>query len=264
MARLLSIDLKADFGMLKKPDTNDPVYLTFNMLHKPALLGILGSIGGISGFKKQGEFPDYLEKYKDIKVGIAPLETSEKRFHDNGNFQKTIIKYNNSTGLASDESGGNLMVTEQTLIAPAYRCYILLDEANSDHKNLYENLLNYQAEFIPYLGKNECSLWWENTRDCGFESFKPNGPFRINSIFIKEETIKESTVITLFELGAPRLTPTSYVYFENLPVGYLGEPLYQYEYKVFAFTNFELKESYKIPDMYPLLKLDNGDVIQVF
>jgi len=124
MNKLISIDLFADFGMLKKPDTNEPVYLTFNMLHKPALLGIIGAIIGEKGFQKFGELPDYYKKLKDLKVSIQPLN------HENGNYQKTIITYNNTTGMASKETGGNLMITEQTLIAPAYRCYFLLDFEN--------------------------------------------------------------------------------------------------------------------------------------
>ena len=40
--RLISFDIQADFGFFKKPDYNDGVLLTYNMLHKPALLGILG------------------------------------------------------------------------------------------------------------------------------------------------------------------------------------------------------------------------------
>ena len=43
--RLISFDIQADFGFFKKPDYNDGVLLTYNMLHKPALLGILGAIG---------------------------------------------------------------------------------------------------------------------------------------------------------------------------------------------------------------------------
>ena len=61
MDKLISFDLRGDFGMLKKPDTNEPVYLTFNMLHKPALLGILGAILGLKGFRKQKELPEYYE-----------------------------------------------------------------------------------------------------------------------------------------------------------------------------------------------------------
>ena len=38
--RLISFDIQADFGFFKKPDYNDGVLLTYNMLHKRALLCI--------------------------------------------------------------------------------------------------------------------------------------------------------------------------------------------------------------------------------
>ena len=101
MQKLISIDLFADFGMLKKPDTNEPVYLTFNMLHKPALLGVLGAITGEGGFKEKGVLPDYYLNLQDLKLAIQPLQ------HENGNFQKTVITYNNTTGMASKEQGGD-------------------------------------------------------------------------------------------------------------------------------------------------------------
>jgi CRISPR-associated protein Cas5h len=264
MNKLLSIDLFADFGMLKKPDTNEPVYLTFNMLHKPALLGIFGAITGLSGFKEQGVFPEYFEKLKALKVGIAPLETETKKYHDSGNFTKTIIKYNNSTGLASDEAGGNLMVTEQTLVAPAYRCYLMLDSNNPDHAVLHHNLVRYKAEFLPYLGKNECALWWENATPLQYDYYAPTGPFRISSLFIKEESLKDGTRKVWFIPGITRTATSTFMYFENLPIGYADKPLYQYEYRGFAFTNLELSQDYKLPEEYPLLRLQNGQVIQVF
>ena len=49
--KLISFDLKAEFGFFKKPDIND-IYLTYNMLHKPALLGILGAVIGLQGYQK--------------------------------------------------------------------------------------------------------------------------------------------------------------------------------------------------------------------
>lgn len=262
MARLLSIDLKADFGMLKKPDTNEPVYLTFNMLHKPALLGIFGAIAGISGFRKQGVMPEYLRKFKDLRVAVAPLETDDRIFHEKGNFSKTIIGYNNSTGTASDELGGNLMVTEQTLVAPAYRCYILLNQSNPDHEILHRNLISYRAEYLPYLGKNEFSLWWDNVKEYEYELFVPNKPFRIHSLFIKEHSLKGN--VQWFTLDTNDLTEGGFMYFENLPIGYLGNPINQYEYRSFVFTNFTLKRQYELPDEYPLLMLDDGRIIQTY
>lgn len=64
--KLVSFDLKADFGFFKKPDVNE-VYLTYNMIHKPALLGILGAIVGLQGFQKNAVLPLYYQKLKHLK-----------------------------------------------------------------------------------------------------------------------------------------------------------------------------------------------------
>ncbi len=258
MTKLISIDIKADFGMLKKPDTNEPVYLTFNMLHKPALLGIFGAIIGLKGFQKKGELPEYYNELKNLKIGIKPLN------HQNGNYSKTIIKYNNTTGFASEEKGGNLIIDEQTLIAPAFRCYVLLDLDNEHQEKLFDNLKNNNAEYIPYLGKNEFSVWWEKFKEYSYEDFKPIGSFKISSIFIKEESLKKGIKKTYFSPVMNLQTRrNTYSYFENLPVSY-HEKLFQYEFKNFTFTNWDLKKDYNLPECYPLMKLNSNEVIQVF
>ena len=267
--KLISFDIKADFGMLKKPDTNEPVYLTFNMLHKPALLGILGAIGGLKGFQKNGELPEYYEKLKSIKVAIMPLPKDEvrgKAYHENGNFTKTIIKYNNTTGLASEEAGGNLMVAEQTLISPAFRCFALLDENMEEQKKLIENLLSYQADFIPYMGKNDCSLWWENAREIGYSDFNPKGSsFKISSLFVKSEPLKDSKEEEiLYDILMDSAEGNSFSYFENLPVSYLGAPLYQYSYRSFAFTNWDLSFKSKSEYLFVKLNTERNEIIQLF
>lgn len=114
--RLISFDIQADFGFFKKPDYNDGVLLTYNMLHKPALLGILGAIIGLRGYRKKGEWPEYYQRLAALPVGIEPLEGR----HEKGNFQKTIVKYTNTVGYANQD--GNLLVEESMLIRPAYRC----------------------------------------------------------------------------------------------------------------------------------------------
>lgn len=274
MQKLISIDLFADFGMLKKPDTNEPVYLTFNLLHKPAVLGILGAIIGESGFKESGKLPDYYTKLKYLKIGIQPIEKDEKgkTFHENGNFQKTIIKYNNSTGLANEgekakgekyKPGATLNITEQTLIAPAFRCYFLLDTENETHQKIDNNLANYHAEYLPYLGKNEFSVWWKNYNEyLDFEEFEANDSFKINSIYIKEQPVKEGKDIQPFDpIFDDEIQGNSFSYFERLPVGY-NEQLFQYEYRNFAFTDWTLKQNYEVENI--LLKTNNEHVIQVF
>jgi len=253
MHKLISIDLFSDFGMLKKPDTNEPVYLTFNMLHKPALLGILGAIIGLEGFKEKGKLPDYYLKLQDLKLGIQPLN------HENGNFQKTTIAYNNTTGMASKEQGGNLIVTEQTLVAPAYRCYFLLDLDNEIHQKTDNNLSNYHAEYLQYLGKNKFSVWCENYQQYAkVEEFKETESFKINSIYIKDMPVKdEKDIQPVIPIFAPE--GNTFSFFERLPIGY-NEELFQYEYRSFAFTDWSLKMNYQIK----LLKINSNEIIQVF
>lgn len=264
MEKLVSINIKSDFGLLKKPDTNDPIYLTFNMLHKPSLLGILGAIIGEKGFQKHGEMPEYYRKLKGLKVSIAPLEENGRKYHENGNFAKTAIKYNNTTGLASEEEGGNLMVTEQALIAPAFKCWILLNLKNEIEEKLYSFLKENKAEYLPYMGKNEFSLWWDNFKEYTYEPLSPNGEFQINSLFIKEETVKEGKINVRFRPGVLSVTRSKFMYFERLPIRYIESPLFQYEYKDFAFTNWDLKQDYVLPESHPLYKLSNNEVIQLF
>lgn len=64
---LISFDLRADFGVFKKPDVNEGLQLTFNMLHRPALLGILGAIAGLEGYQKKGFSRHITRRLEDSK-----------------------------------------------------------------------------------------------------------------------------------------------------------------------------------------------------
>ena len=132
MKKIVSIDLKSDFGFFRKPDVNNTINLSYNMLHKPALLGIFGAIVGLDGYKEKGKLPQYYQVFKDLKIGIEPLE------HEKGNFQKTAIKYSNTVGYANN--GSTYLTEEATLIKPSYRVYVLLDFENQYEKLLHEYL----------------------------------------------------------------------------------------------------------------------------
>lgn len=231
MQKLISFTIYAEKGFLKKPDINEGMYLTYNMLHKPAILGILGAITGLEGYTKNQEFPEYYKLYKDIPIGIKPKND------DKGNFQKTIISYNNTTGLASNEPGGNLIVTEQTLIAPSYTIYLLLDFEKVKQKELYENIKNQEAVYLPYLGKNDYSLWWkkEEVKEYDFERVIKKENAKIDTVFRKEEAIIEH-IIKQSGRRNRSISALEFVYFEHLPIGF-DEKLYQYEMADFAYLN---------------------------
>ncbi len=254
--KLISFDLKAEMGFFKKPDINSGIYLTYNMLHKPALLGILGAIVGLQGYQENGKFPEYYQTLKHLKVGIKPLDS------DKGNFTKDMVAYNNGTGFASSESGGNLIVTEQIIIKPSYRCYLLLNTHDDTERLLFERIMNHEAEFPPYMGKNDFSAWWENAMEYEAESFTFDTNYKIATIFAKTEAVS-GYVAKSMSLFSKESKEATFMYFEKLPVSF-DETLYQYEYKDFVYTNSTFKKDMNMSDAGTFYKINTGEIIQLF
>ena len=266
MPRLISVDWQATFGFLKKPDVNEGIYLTYNLLHKPALLGILGAVAGLGGYGRPGymrpeRILEYRRKLAGLRVAIAPIEANDPALQpvgadgavgygsDRGNFRKAAIKYTNTVGYAND--GSTLIITEQTLIGPAYRTWLLLDEADETQALLLHRLQTQQAEYVPYLGKNEFPLWWDNVREWDWEPAAPTGYFRVSSLFRKPapEPLDRKTE------GGRRVgsKPGTFLYFERLPLGFqaMGKEE-QYELAEFVLTDFELAPNQDITDLLHL------------
>ncbi|MCC5943858.1 MAG: CRISPR-associated protein Cas5 [Bernardetiaceae bacterium] len=248
MNKLISIDLKGDFGFFRKPDMNDGINLSYNLLHKPALLGIMGAIIGLEGYKEKGKMPEYYKKLADIKIGVEPLN------HEQGNFQKTVIKYSNTIGYAN--KGATYLTEEATLIKPSYRVYLLLDTNIAEHQKLYEYLKTGRAEYIPYFGKNEFAAWWEidngGFQEYDFEQRKANESFEIKTIFTKENTVVQKSREKLsegFDLMGGVFENDAYLYFERIPKGFNTE-LYQYELGSFAYSTFKIKKDTTIENLY--------------
>ncbi|WP_375448590.1 type I-B CRISPR-associated protein Cas5b [uncultured Fibrella sp.] len=255
--RLISFDLRADFGFFRKPDVNDGLQLSYNMLHKPALLGVMGAIAGLKGYEKKGQWPEYYKLLKSVPVGIEPL------YHERGNFTKTAITYTNTVGYANVD--GTLIVQESTLRSPAYRVYVLLNEADEVQGRLLTRIRNQEAEFVPYLGKNEFTAWWERTTEYTIDQFSTKTDFTISSLFIREYPIRR-------QRQKPRISPSTrtisnrstFSYFERLPVGF-DERLMQYELAEFAFTDWTLQAGTQIDDLYEVSDSEGAKrIIQLF
>jgi len=261
MKKLISFTIKAEKGFLKKPDINDGIYLTYNMLHKPALLGILGAIIGLKGYQKNGVLPEYYNELKDIPVGVAPVGAEK------GNFQKTKITYNNTTGMASNEPGGNLIITEQTLIKPSYKIYLLLDLEKDNENKLYNNIKEQKAEYLPYLGKNDYSLWWHKETVEEYDEwklFEKKSNFKISTLFKKDEAIV-SYIARAMGRRALAGQKNDFNYFERLPVNF-NENLFQYNYGDFAYSNVILEDEVKIDsnNLYEIEKEQNKEIVFMY
>jgi CRISPR-associated protein Cas5h len=239
-------------GFLKKPDINEKIYLTYNMLHKPALLGILGAISGIKGYEKNGVLPEYYQKLKHLKIGIEPLDS------DKGNYTKTTISYNNTTGFASNETGGNLIVTEQVLLKPSFRCYLLLDTNNGLENMLYDRITKQQAEYLPYFGKNDFSVWWEQShvKEYSYSEESSDSLCCVRTIFCKGDTTvkaERGDWMDDFDLLPTEPTSSLFFYFEKLPISF-DEKLMQYQLADFAYTSAKFKANSSLKNLYYLTK----------
>lgn len=247
--KVISFDLKADFAFFKKPDVNDGLQLSYNMLHKPGLLGILGAIIGLEGYKRKGEMPEYYKLLKDLPVGIEPLQ------HERGVFQKATVKYTNGVGYANAD--GTLLIEETMLLKPAFRCYLMLDTSNTVHEKLYDYLKARKCEYIPYLGKNEFQAWIENVREWTWKAKAQNVAFQVSSLFVKNGSVRNQRANA--ELGAYGELQEfgTFVYFESSPVSF-NEHLMQYEMANIAFTDWSLSPKSEMPSLFEL-ETGNGE-----
>lgn len=233
----ISFILSSKTACFRKPDVNQFAYFTYNNIHKPALLGILGAIIGLGGYTKLYDenkklkeekkdlndgFPEYYEKLKDLELSIIPLSP-------NGYFSKKLQVFNNSVGYASKEEGGNLIVREQWIEDPKWQI-IIKDDGSDEYKKIKEYLEKGRCTYIPYLGKND--------HPANIEEVKP---------FILNEPIEKEKISSLFEeevLTISKLPPKdglSYFFKEVSPVT-LQEKYHFYEFKSLVFTNHKIKD----------------------
>lgn len=181
----IKFTLSGRLAFFKKPDVNVKTYFTYNNIHKVALMGLLGAVMGLKGYRNNEMFgeevPDFPEFYRElspIKVSIIPNA-------DRGYFTKKIQYFNNSVGYASKEEGGNLMVFEQWLENPSWTIYLLNDGGIDDNiwTKLCDDLLNGKSVYIPYLGKNDFFADISDVEKVILGA--PSGDF-IDSLFIGE------------------------------------------------------------------------------
>lgn len=249
--KLISFDLKGDFGFFRKPDTNNSINTSYNIVHKPAILGILGAVLGLEGYKEKGKLPEYYEKLSELKIGIEPLE------HDKGNYVKTNIKYSNTVGYAN--KGSNFLTEELTLISPQYRIYILLDEINELHQKLINNISEAKAEYIPYFGKNEFTAWWnkDSFKEYSFQKAEnsSSNSIKVKTVFLKNSLLKENQEVPVPDMLNFAATENPFVYFERLPKDF-DLKLMQYDLSEFIYSTYLIKNSGGMSDLYYLKDSD--------
>jgi CRISPR-associated protein Cas5h len=148
--------LSGPAACFRQPDVNAQVYFTYNNIHRVALLGLLGAILGLKGYRNAKLYHQEERAYPEFYELLSPLGISVSPNSPNGYFTKKIQYFNNSAGYASKEAGGNLQVREQWLESPSWTVFLAQRTLPDDLWNrLCQSVLKGQCVYLPYLGRND-------------------------------------------------------------------------------------------------------------
>ena len=249
-----SFELNGDFAIFKKPDINN-VYLSYNFIPIPSLLGIFGAINGYGGIYKRyitnEENLEYYIKFGGIYLGIEPLYNQ---------IEKQIVNYNNSTGYAN-KGEENLVIHEQILIKPKWRIYVYDENDSEEISLLYKNIKQNRTIFTPYLGKNEFIVSIENFVDLDLP---------LEYIELKKENLNDKNQITtlipknlfydIFERSSYNNDEEPFELIENLPIS-LDNLRYKHEKVLQVRGNIKIKNSSQFDEI--LLKIKDRGLLKI-
>ncbi len=176
----LKFNLNGRMAHFKNPENNIYIEFTFNNIHKPGLLGILGAVLGLDGRnqKEKNGCIEYFEKLKDIKVSIVPQNL----------FEKFVDEINNSTGFAND--GMVQQIRREYIKNPSWDIYLIKN--NIDNKiweELKENILNGISVYPLGLGGKKNSAKIINAELINIENAKLSNSMSIDSLILSDDVL---------------------------------------------------------------------------
>lgn len=245
---IIKFNLSGITGSFKKP--HNPVsFLTYEHIHKVALLGLLGAILGKRGHTfVSKEEPEFYRDLKDIRVSISPNK-------DRLEFRTEKIEYANF-------SLGNLKPhEEQVLINPEWDIYLYIDDRDL-FEELKDRLITKNFVYNIYLGKTRHFANLDKVEIIkDYETVEINEEtkrFKFDSLVRKDYLGLDGNPIDSYsknnEIDNPFLKQ---IYF---PIGYYKVNGLQYDERVFIISNYYLKASRENKDCGFTLKISDKNL----
>lgn len=220
MSEVLKFKLSGLGASFTRPHFNS-IVSTYSHIHKVSLLGILGAIIGIEKENYiRGDLPPFYKELKDLKIAIVPTNTL---------FYSKQMIITDTTGFSNSES--TFIGKYDTLINPSWEIY-LLESDNPCYEKIKNSLLNKDAHFMPYLGRNH---WFADIEDVQvLEGTFIDNCNSIDGLF-KENDI-ETEIEDNFDFEEDE--DIEDIYFEEyMPVGFREDGFVQYVEDKLALTN---------------------------
>jgi CRISPR-associated protein Cas5h len=183
---------------------------SYKSIHRPNILGILGSILGKSGFSdfKELGYIEYLRDLNEIKVGI--------KINSEIKFMEVITNDSTSLGITA-RPGVVLQNTERLLENPNFDIYLDIQDKEL-YNEIKETLIKRNYIFNPVLGKSYLAATITNVEELTQqEEFNIKMDSENNSYYVKslfpvvylDEEIKDYDLDEFDEIGTKMILPVS-------------------------------------------------------
>ncbi len=250
----ISFQLSGYGAMFTRPHINT-ANGTYSHIHKIALLGLFGSMLGLSGHreyynqvaelkKKRTKelpltaFPEFYQELQGLKMAIVP---------NSPKFPKNRDHIINGTGFYND--GYAIQLSEEYLIEPSWRIIVMQGEVRGElYQTLKETILKGDSHYRMYLGRNEYPASISEAKIVELE--KPVEVYEVAGVMPKKQ------VEILPSLDIEKKT---YLHVEYMPIKYRPY-VNNYIEEELCWTNEEIFcEDVERPPFYQL-----GDQIMYF
>lgn len=223
--RLLRFRLHGTFAHFNQPISNQ-VRNTYSIIPRTQLLGLIGSIAGLQGYKNSMTMPEFYSRLRESKVYIKTNSKTEAMF---------IVNYNSLNSFLNnrvDSGSPNVIVSEQVLFKPDFEIGIVMNTKNELHNTIIENIEANRSVFSIYLGKNE---------------FPANLDF-ISLDEFEQNSRKEILCGTIFPFDEIRQSSTAAMKLERIPIGFNDRFKFIYRLMAVPFKEEPIKVSH--PDIF--------------
>lgn len=194
--KALKFDIYGKYAFFKNPENNIGTEFSFEHIHKPAILGILGAVLGLKGkdcTNKDNPYPEYYQVLKDIKVSLIPNKIVFN------NFKETTT---NTTGFANKD-GGTQVLHRKILQNVRMTIYVLQNNVNDKYwSKLVDLLSKHESTYPLYLGNNSYKAQVDNVSIVELSKLEDVEEVVIDSIFNKS-IIKEKYNYTKNDMMIP-------------------------------------------------------------